>query len=458
MTKPADPPPAKGDAARRAPRDDVAALDRELNEIDMLVGQARDRGDPPRAEARPGGRELASRGSGARRPPRRYAHARHAHPPRRPHGGAGRRPRGQAPGARPPPRRDRRGRGPVADLDSTSRGRRRAGGRRLPPPRRVAETLPPSLSRVVLNAQEDLRREIARSMHDGPAQSLTNIVLQAQIVERLLDRDPDRREGRAAAARADGPADARRDQELHLRRPADGARRPGPRAHAPARRRATAAGGRTSRSSSTRWARPAAAAWTSRARCSGSSTRRSAPTSRSAPERVALRLDWTERARGAPRRPSGRRAARRPRRGAAGGPDRRRPGRDQADDPGPPRRPDARPSPRPRRRRSSSCPPPRCATSLERAGSIGATVELLAGGGELRLVVPLPAVAPAERVRGGRGERMRGHAAAEAGPGSSRPRSCSAARSCSPLAIIVFFGGALAETIGVLVDAAHGGR
>lgn len=51
-------------------------------------------------------------------------------------------------------------------------------------------TLPPSLSRVVLSAQEDLRRDIARSMHDGPAQSLTNIVLQTQIVERLLDRDP----------------------------------------------------------------------------------------------------------------------------------------------------------------------------------------------------------------------------------------------------------------------------
>jgi hypothetical protein len=29
-------------------------------------------------------------------------------------------------------------------------------------------------------------------MHDGPAQSLTNIVLQAQIVERLMARDPDR--------------------------------------------------------------------------------------------------------------------------------------------------------------------------------------------------------------------------------------------------------------------------
>jgi len=50
--------------------------------------------------------------------------------------------------------------------------------------------LPPSVSRVVLSAQEDLRRDIARAMHDGPAQSLTNIVLQAQIVERPVDKDP----------------------------------------------------------------------------------------------------------------------------------------------------------------------------------------------------------------------------------------------------------------------------
>jgi two-component system sensor histidine kinase DegS len=41
-------------------------------------------------------------------------------------------------------------------------------------------------SRLLLTAQEDLRREIARAMHDGPAQSLTNIVLQAQIVERIV--------------------------------------------------------------------------------------------------------------------------------------------------------------------------------------------------------------------------------------------------------------------------------
>lgn len=50
--------------------------------------------------------------------------------------------------------------------------------------------MPPAVSRMLLSSQEDLRREIARAMHDGPAQSLTNIVLQAQIVERLVLTDP----------------------------------------------------------------------------------------------------------------------------------------------------------------------------------------------------------------------------------------------------------------------------
>jgi hypothetical protein len=54
----------------------------------------------------------------------------------------------------------------------------------------VDAPMPAAVSRIVLGAQEDLRREIARAMHDGPAQSLTNIVLQAQIVERLVQRDP----------------------------------------------------------------------------------------------------------------------------------------------------------------------------------------------------------------------------------------------------------------------------
>ena len=50
----------------------------------------------------------------------------------------------------------------------------------------------PAFTRIVLGAQEDMRRDIARAMHDGPAQSLTNIVLQAQIVERLITDDPAR--------------------------------------------------------------------------------------------------------------------------------------------------------------------------------------------------------------------------------------------------------------------------
>ncbi len=74
------------------------------------------------------------------------------------------------------------------ELDRTSSGG--AIIRRAAAKPDTATPLPPAASRLVLAAQEDLRREIARAMHDGPAQSLTNIVLQAQIVERLLDRDP----------------------------------------------------------------------------------------------------------------------------------------------------------------------------------------------------------------------------------------------------------------------------
>ena len=56
-----------------------------------------------------------------------------------------------------------------------------------------------AVSAVVLAAQEQMRREIARQMHDGPAQSIANIALQAQIVQRLFERDP----ARAAQALAE---------------------------------------------------------------------------------------------------------------------------------------------------------------------------------------------------------------------------------------------------------------
>ncbi len=68
----------------------------------------------------------------------------------------------------------------------------------------------PAVSRMILAAQEDLRRDIARAMHDGPAQSLTNIVLQAQIVERLIASDPAaaRPETRALIAMVQSTLDA----------------------------------------------------------------------------------------------------------------------------------------------------------------------------------------------------------------------------------------------------------
>ena len=108
---------------------------------------------------------------------------------------------------------------------SAARAARKAAVRR-----RRRRRWPPAVSRLVLTGQEDLRREIARAMHDGPAQSLTNIVLQAQIVERLVAKDPALGAGRGPPADRHGPADPRGDQDVHLRRPAHGPRRPGPRA------------------------------------------------------------------------------------------------------------------------------------------------------------------------------------------------------------------------------------
>ena len=50
------------------------------------------------------------------------------------------------------------------------------------------------------------------------------------------------------------------------------------------------------------------------------------------------------------------------------------------------------------------------------------------------------------------------HGTTEAGPGILETTIVIGLAILLAVAIIVFFGGALAETIGVLVDAAHGGR
>jgi len=53
-------------------------------------------------------------------------------------------------------------------------------------------TAPQAMVVSIIEAQEQERLRLSRQMHDGPAQSLTNLVLQAEICERLFDRDPAR--------------------------------------------------------------------------------------------------------------------------------------------------------------------------------------------------------------------------------------------------------------------------
>lgn len=56
----------------------------------------------------------------------------------------------------------------------------------------VSSTIPDGQRDIVrvIEAQESERQRLARQMHDGPAQSLTNLMLQAEICERLFDSDP----------------------------------------------------------------------------------------------------------------------------------------------------------------------------------------------------------------------------------------------------------------------------
>jgi two-component system sensor histidine kinase DegS len=54
---------------------------------------------------------------------------------------------------------------------------------------------------MAMRSQEDLRRAIVRQLHDGPAQSIANLGLQAEIVERLVQRADARASEEIAALR-----------------------------------------------------------------------------------------------------------------------------------------------------------------------------------------------------------------------------------------------------------------
>lgn len=54
----------------------------------------------------------------------------------------------------------------------------------------------------IIQAQEDERQLVARQIHDGPAQSLTNLILRAEICERLLNIDTNRARTELAGLKA----------------------------------------------------------------------------------------------------------------------------------------------------------------------------------------------------------------------------------------------------------------
>ena len=48
------------------------------------------------------------------------------------------------------------------------------------------------LSLRIIKAQEEERQRVAREIHDGPAQSMANVVLRAEICEKLMDLEPEK--------------------------------------------------------------------------------------------------------------------------------------------------------------------------------------------------------------------------------------------------------------------------
>jgi two-component system, NarL family, sensor histidine kinase DegS len=61
----------------------------------------------------------------------------------------------------------------------------------------AADSGKPMVVRIV-EAQESERQRLARQIHDGPAQALSNFILQTEIATKLFERDPERAKGELA--------------------------------------------------------------------------------------------------------------------------------------------------------------------------------------------------------------------------------------------------------------------
>ena len=68
----------------------------------------------------------------------------------------------------------------------------------------------------IIQAQENERQHLARQMHDGPAQALSNLILQAEICERLFEQNPDQAPYRVEESQERSEHDVSEDSQLHL--------------------------------------------------------------------------------------------------------------------------------------------------------------------------------------------------------------------------------------------------
>ncbi len=64
------------------------------------------------------------------------------------------------------------------------------------------EATPQEVAARVIQAQEDERLRISRALHDGPAQTMSNLVLRAEICERAMDMDSTRARAELAALKS----------------------------------------------------------------------------------------------------------------------------------------------------------------------------------------------------------------------------------------------------------------
>jgi two-component system sensor histidine kinase DegS len=180
--------------------EELAALDRELQEIAMLVGQATEETERHEGRRQKGEERLNALEKDSRADPGELAEARKQLTALTRRQMLFDAQREVLAGKQKTLARYQEGMGRVlADLAGLDPGQDLPAAAGAAPVARVDR--PNTVPAMVLRAQEDLRRDIARQMHDGPAQSLANIALQSEIVERLVARGDQRATAELGALR-----------------------------------------------------------------------------------------------------------------------------------------------------------------------------------------------------------------------------------------------------------------